>query len=65
MPVNKLFFCYSFRLAYFIKSQGMNYINKGKNRNNGLTYYVFNKSKELDEIIILWNKLKEAKNGES
>lgn len=65
MQENNLFYCYSFRLAYFIKSQGMNYINKGKNRNNGLTYYVFNKSKELDEIIILWNKLKEAKNGES
>ena len=62
---NNLFYCYSFKLAYFIKSQGMSYINKGKNRNNGLTYYVFNKSKELDEIIILWNKLKEAKNGES
>ena len=58
---NKLFYCYSFKLAYFIKSQGMNYINKGRNRNNGLTYYVFKKSKELDEIIELWNKLKEAK----
>lgn len=58
---NNLFYCYSFKLAYFIKSQGMNYINKGRNRNNGLTYYVFNKSKELDEIIELWNKLKEDK----
>ena len=59
---NNLFYCYSVKLAYFITSQGMNYISKGRNKNNGLTYYVFNKSKELDEIIELWNKLKEAKN---
>ena len=35
------FFCYSFKLAYFIKSQGLDYLNKGRNRNNNLTYYVF------------------------
>jgi len=39
------FFCYSFKLAYFIKSQG-------------LDYYVFQKSDRLDEIIQQWNKLK-------
>lgn len=52
------FFCYSFKLAYFIKSQGLNYLNKGRNRNNNLTYYVFQKSDRLDEIIQQWNKLK-------
>lgn len=52
------FFCYSFKLAYFIKSQGLDYLNKGRNRNNNLTYYVFQKSDRLDEIIQQWNKLK-------
>lgn len=52
------FFCYSFKLAYFIKSQGIDYLNKGRNRNNNLTYYVFPKSARLDEIIQQWNKLK-------
>lgn len=55
---NELFYCYSFKLAYFIKSQGINYLNKGKNSNNNLSYFVFKKSKELDEIICKWNKLK-------
>lgn len=55
---NDLFFCYSHKLAYFIKSQGVNYINKGVNKNNNLSYFVFKKSNELDEIIKKWNKLK-------
>lgn len=55
---NNLFFCYSHKLAYFIKSQGINYINKGVNKNNQLSYFVFKKSNELDEIIKKWNELK-------
>lgn len=53
-----LFFCYSHKLAYFIKSQGINYINKGVNRNNHLSYFVFNKSNKLDDVIKMWNELK-------
>lgn len=53
-----LFYCYSHRLAYFIKSQGINYINKGTNRNNNLSYFVFKKSNELDKSIQKWNDLK-------
>ena len=55
---NSIFYCYSFKLAYFIKSQGIDYLFKGKNKNNNLTYFAFEKSKELDLIIIKWNKLK-------
>ena len=58
MHHNNIFYCYSFRLAYFIKSQGINYLFKGKNKRNNLTYYAFQKSKKLDQIITLWNKLK-------
>lgn len=53
-----LFFCYSHKLAYFIKSQGIGYINKGVNKNNQLSYFVFKKSDQLDEIIKKWNELK-------
>lgn len=55
---NKYFYCYSYNLAYFIKSCGIRYVNKGRNRNNNLLYYKFLKSKELDEAIIKWNILK-------
>jgi len=58
MQDNNIFYCYSFRLAYFIKSQGTDYLFKGKNKRNNLTYYAFKKSQTLDQIITLWNKLK-------
>lgn len=58
MQDNNIFYCYSFRLAYFIKSQGTDYLFKGKNRRNNLTYYAFQKSQNLDQIITLWNELK-------
>lgn len=58
MHNNNIFYCYSFKLAYFIKSQGTNYLFKGKNKNNNLTYFAFPKSEGLDRIIVSWNKLK-------
>ena len=58
MRENNIFYCYSFRLAYFIKSQGINYEYKEKNKNNGLTYFAFLKSEYLDSVIQKWNKLK-------
>lgn len=58
MQSKNLFYCYSFRLAYFIKSQGIDYEFKGKNKNNGLTYFAFLKSDLLDNIIQQWNRLK-------
>lgn len=58
MQNKNIFYCYSFKLAYFIKSQGIDYLYKGRNKNNYLTYYAFQKSSNLDKVIDLWNKLK-------
>ena len=58
MQNKNIFYCYSFKLAYFIKSQGIDYLYKGINKNNCLTYYAFQKSNNLDKVIDLWNKLK-------
>lgn len=58
MQNKNTFYCYSFKLAYFIKSQGIDYLYKGTNKNNRLTYYAFQKSDNLDKAIGLWNKLK-------
>lgn len=55
---NNLFYCYSHKLAYFIKSQGISYVSKGTNKKNNLTYFTFEKSKKLDEVICTWNNLK-------
>ena len=40
---NNFFYCYSHKLAYFIKSQGIDYVKKGKNKKNNLTYFTFKK----------------------
>lgn len=63
----KYFYCYSYKLMHFLKSCGFRYISKGINTNSNSTYFVFEKSTELDNAIIIWNaikfKLKENKNG--
>lgn len=58
MQDKNIFYCYSFKLAYFIKSQGVSYLFKGRNKNNNLTYYAFQKSDRIDHIIKLWERLK-------
>lgn len=54
----KYFFCYSYRLMYYIKSQGLRYIRYGFNTNNGLKYYVFERNEELDVVLKKWDKQK-------
>jgi hypothetical protein len=42
----------------FLKSQGFNYITKGLHFKSGKPFFVFRKSKILDESIKAWNKIK-------
>lgn len=58
------FYCYSYRLMYYIKANGVNYINYGFNKNNHLKFYLFERTKELNEILTEWSKLKEKKKNE-
>lgn len=61
---NPFFHCYSFRLCHFLQSQGFRYIKKCKNKNNRLTFFTFNKSKELNIAIDDWNNLKRKSKSE-
>lgn len=56
--MTNVYYCYSKRLFYFIKSFGINYISSGINCNTNTHYYVFNKSERLDKVIELYNKVK-------
>ena len=56
---NSFFHCYSFNLYHFLKSQGLNYVEKSKNITNNLTYFTFKKSEVLNAAIKKWNELKE------
>jgi len=42
----------------FIKNKGMEYITKAINPKSGTPYFMFEKSKRLDEIISEWNQVK-------
>lgn len=56
---NPFFHCYSFKLCYFLKSQGFSYVSKDKNNKNNLTFYNFVKSEDLNIAIGKWNNLKD------
>jgi hypothetical protein len=56
--MSNFFYCYSVRMKDFLKSQGLNYINKALNPNSGRPYFLFEKSKILDDAIIKWNSVK-------
>lgn len=57
---NNKFFCYSKRMAHFIRSFDIQYINVGINRRTNIKYYVFEKSDKLDRVIELYNKVKHS-----
>lgn len=52
------FYCYSKRLAYFIRSFNIKYLTVGFNHNSHVKYYVFEKSDRLDRIIELYKQVK-------
>ncbi|WP_408631363.1 DUF5659 domain-containing protein [Mediterraneibacter hominis] len=58
MEKNNIFYCYSKRMSYFIRSFGIQYISIGFNKNTNTKYYIFEKSKQLDKIIQFYNEVK-------
>lgn len=58
------FYCYSYRLMYFIKSCGIDYEKYGFNKNNGLKYFMFERSEKLNNVLDKWNDLKSKEDKE-
>lgn len=56
--MNNYFYCYSNRMAHFIRSFDIKYLDVGTNKNSNTKYYVFEKSDRLDKIINLYNEVK-------
>lgn len=52
------FYCYSKRLSHFIRAFDISYISIGINKKTNVKYHVYPKSKRLDAIIELYNKIK-------
>ena len=73
------FYCYSYRLVCFIKAHGIEYIERGYNRNTQSDFWVFKRDERLNTALDNWsvfrdkmlNKREESKdagnnvNGES
>lgn len=56
--MNEYFYCYSKRMAHFIRAFDIRYVNVGVNEKSNTKYYVFIKSERLDKVIQLYNSVK-------
>lgn len=52
------FYCYSHRMALFIRSMGIYYEDIGEHPSTGSIYTRFRKTKKLNEVLKLWNQIK-------
>lgn len=46
------FYCYNPKLRRFIHENGIKWIDKGINKNSGYMRWIFERSEELDRLII-------------
>lgn len=56
--MNKYFYCYSKRMSLFLRAMKEEYISIGINKNTNMKYWTFTKSDRLDNLISLWNEIK-------
>lgn len=52
------FYCYSFKLFHFLSAFSEKCFDSRINKNTGKRYWVFHKSRRLDEIISAYNEMK-------
>ena len=56
--VNQYFFCYSINLYREIKDNNIYYITKGINPSSNRSFWVFEKTDKLKQILTSWTKSK-------
>jgi hypothetical protein len=52
------FYCYSHRMALFIRAMGIYYEDIGKHPKTDAVYTKFRKTEKLNKILNLWNEIK-------
>lgn len=55
---NNIFYCYSKRMSYFLKSMKEKYLYSNINKNTNTRFWAFEKSDRLDFLIELWKEIK-------
>lgn len=58
MENNENYYCYSYRLFHFLCSFNETCVSSNVNSRNKKRYWMFKKSKRLDDIISLYNEVK-------
>lgn len=53
-----VYYCYSKRLCLFLRSMNESFLDVGTNKKSNTKYWIFIKSKRLDDLIIIWNEIK-------
>jgi hypothetical protein len=61
MNNKKYFFCYSYKLKLFLKSNGFLYEFAGNNPNNGKPYWGYFKTDSLNFFLSEWGKQYDTK----
>ena len=56
--MDDIFYCYSKRLSLFLRSMKENYISVKTHERTHVKYWTFKKSEHLDNLISLWNEIK-------
>jgi hypothetical protein len=51
---NKYFFCYSINLFRHIRDSGIQYISKGINPSTGRSFWLFERTDELNDKLTEW-----------
>lgn len=57
-PNGDFFYCYSRRMALFIRAMGIQYVEIGEHPITKAPYTKFYKSKKLDQVMSLWREIR-------
>lgn len=52
--MNRYFYCYSYNLKCFLKSNGLSFITAAVNMNTHKKYWVFEGTEELNKLLDVW-----------
>ena len=52
--MNRYFYCYSYPLKVFLKSNGLRFITASVNTNTQKKYWVFEGTEELNKLLDVW-----------
>lgn len=52
--MNRYFYCYSYNLKRFLKSNGLSFITAAVNMNTYKKYWVFEGTEKLNELLDVW-----------